>query len=101
MMTKAMHQTMIDQAKVFANTVQNRRIEALKKGVEGGYLEPAYFQPNRTPPMFQQDQSATPPINDPTVKVVPSPQATIRSSSDAQPIQNQSGDGKAKDPTVC
>jgi hypothetical protein len=34
MMTKAMHQTMIDQAKVFANTVQNSMIEALKKGVE-------------------------------------------------------------------
>jgi hypothetical protein len=29
-MTKAMHQTMIDQAKVFANTVQNSLIEALK-----------------------------------------------------------------------
>jgi hypothetical protein len=46
MMTKAMHQTMIDQAKVFANTMQNSLIEALKKGEEGGYLEPAYFQPN-------------------------------------------------------
>jgi hypothetical protein len=34
MMTKAMHQTMIDQAKVFANTVQNSLTEALKKGVE-------------------------------------------------------------------
>jgi hypothetical protein len=31
MMTKVMHQTMIDQAKVFANTVHNSLIEALKK----------------------------------------------------------------------
>jgi hypothetical protein len=69
MMTKVMHQTMIDQAKVFANTVQNNLIEALKKGAEGGYLGPAYFQPNRTLPMFQQDQSAIPPIDDSTVKI--------------------------------
>jgi hypothetical protein len=54
MMTKVMHQTMIDQSKVFVNTIQNFLIEALKKGVEGGYLGPAYFQPNRTPPVFQQ-----------------------------------------------
>jgi hypothetical protein len=46
MMTKAMHQTMINQAKVFANTVQNSLIEALKKREGGGYLGPAYFQPN-------------------------------------------------------
>jgi hypothetical protein len=46
MMTKAMHQTMIDQAKVFANTIQNSLIEAFKKGAEGGYLGLAYFQPN-------------------------------------------------------
>jgi hypothetical protein len=46
MMTKVMHQTMIDQAKVFANTVQNSLIEALKKGAEGGYLGHVYFQPN-------------------------------------------------------
>jgi hypothetical protein len=32
MMTKAMHQTMIDQSKVFANTIQNAIIDALKKG---------------------------------------------------------------------
>jgi hypothetical protein len=31
MMTKAMHQTMIDQSKVFANTIQNAIIDALKK----------------------------------------------------------------------
>jgi hypothetical protein len=48
MMTKAMHQMMIDQSKVFANTIQNCLNEALKKGAEGGYLRPAYFQPNRT-----------------------------------------------------
>jgi hypothetical protein len=100
MMTKAMHQTMIDQSKVFANTIQNAIIDALKQGVEGGYLGPAYFQPRCTPSMFQQDQSAIPSIDDPTVKVTPSPQAATSSSSDTQPIQNQSGDGKDKDPTV-
>jgi DNA polymerase I-like protein with 3'-5' exonuclease and polymerase domains len=35
MMTKAMHQTMIDRSKVFANTIQNAIIDALKKGAEG------------------------------------------------------------------
>jgi hypothetical protein len=75
MMTKAMHHILIDQAKVFANMVQNSLIEALNKGAEGGYLGPAYFQPNQTPPVFQQVQSATPLIDDPTVKVVPSSQA--------------------------
>jgi hypothetical protein len=99
-MTKMMHQTMIDQAKVFANTVQNSLVEALKKGAEGGYLGHAYFQPNQTPPVFQHDQSATPPMDDPTIKVVQSPQAATGSSSDSQPIQNQSSDGKAKDPTL-
>jgi hypothetical protein len=34
MMTKAMHQTMIDQSKVFENTIQNAIIDALKKGAE-------------------------------------------------------------------
>jgi hypothetical protein len=72
MMTKATHQTTIDQAKVFANTFPNSLIEALNKGAEGVYLGPAYFQPNRTPPVFY-DQSTAPPIDDPTVKVVPSP----------------------------
>jgi hypothetical protein len=98
MMTKAMHQTMIDQSKVFTNTIQNAIIDALKKGAEGGYLGPAYFQPKQSPPVFQQIQSANPPIDDP--KATPSPQATTSSSSDAQPIQNRSGDGKAKDPAV-
>jgi hypothetical protein len=99
MMTKAMHQTMIDQSKVFANTIQNAIIDALKKGAEGGYLGPAYYQPKQTPPVFQKGQSAIPPIDDPT-KVTPSPQAAASSSSDTQPIQNQSGDGKEKDPAV-
>jgi hypothetical protein len=90
MMTKAMHQTMIDQAKVVANTVQNSLIEALNKGAEGGYLGPVYFQPNRTPPVFQHDQLAAPPIDNPTVKVVPSPQAAPGSSSDPKSMQNQS-----------
>jgi hypothetical protein len=100
MMTKVVHQIMIDQSKVFTNTIQNAIIDAPKQGAEGGYLGPAYFQPRRTPPMFQQDQSATPPIDDPTVNVTPSPQAATSFSSDVQPIQSQSGDGKAKDPTV-
>jgi hypothetical protein len=98
MMTKAMHQTMIDQSKVFPNTIQNAIIDALKEGAEGGYLGLAYFQPRRTPPMFQQDQLAAPPVDDP--KATPSPQAATGSSSDVQSIQNQSGDGKAKHPTV-
>jgi hypothetical protein len=50
--------------------------------------------------MFQHGQSATPPIDDLTVKVAPSPQVANGSSSDAQPIQNQCGDGKAKDPVI-
>jgi hypothetical protein len=82
MMTKVMHQTMIDPSKVFVNTIQNAIIDALKKGAEGGYLGPAYFQPKQTSPMFQQDQSTTAPIDDSTVKVVPSPQAATGSSSD-------------------
>jgi hypothetical protein len=55
----------------------------LKKVVEGGYLGPAYFQPNQTPPVFQKDQSASLPIGDPTVGVTPSPQfnATAPDSS--------------------
>jgi hypothetical protein len=97
MMTKVMHQTMIDQSEVFTNTIQNSIIEALKKGVEGGYLGPAYFQPKRTPPVFQHDQSAAPPIDDPTVKVAPSPQFTPVSSSDSQLIRNQGVGDKAKD----
>jgi hypothetical protein len=96
-MTKAMHQTMIDQSKVFANTIQNAIIDALKKGAEGGYLELAYYQPKQTPPLFQQNQSANLPIDDPTAKATASPQATTSSSSDAQPIQNQSGAGKDND----
>jgi hypothetical protein len=72
-----MHQTMIEQSKVFANTIQNCLIEALKKGAEGVYLGPAYFQPNRTPPVFQHNQSAFPPIDDPTVRVSLSPHSSV------------------------
>jgi hypothetical protein len=97
MMTKAMHQTIIDQSKVFADTILNAIIDALKKGAEGGYLGPTYYQPKQTPPMFQQSQLAIPPIDDPTAKATPSPQATASSSSDTQLIHNQSGDGKEKD----
>jgi hypothetical protein len=103
MMNKAMHQTMINQAKVLANTIQNCLTETLKKGVEGGYLGPAYFQLNRTPPVFQKDQSAFPAIDDSTVRVSLFPQINTTapgSSSDSQPIQNQSIVDKSKDPTV-
>jgi hypothetical protein len=99
MMNKAMHQTMIDQAKVFTNTIQNCLIETLKKAAEGRYLGPAYFQPNRTPPMFQHNQSASLPIDDQPVGVSPSPQINATapgSSSDSQPIQNQSVGDKYK-----
>jgi DNA polymerase I-like protein with 3'-5' exonuclease and polymerase domains len=41
-------QDMIDQSKVFVTTIQNAIIDALKKGAEGGYLGPAYYQPNTT-----------------------------------------------------
>jgi hypothetical protein len=71
MMNKAMHQTIIDQAKVLANIIQNCLTETLKEGAEGGYLGPAYFQPNRTPPVFQKDQSASPSIDDSIVGVSP------------------------------
>jgi hypothetical protein len=63
-------------------------------------LGPAYYQPKQTPLVSQQDQSAIPPIDDTTVKASPSPEAAASSSSDTQPIQNQSGDTKEKDPTV-
>jgi hypothetical protein len=82
MMTKAMHQTMIDQSKVFANTIQNPIIDALKKGPKGGYLGPAYYQAKQIPPVSQQNQSANPSIDDPTTKATPSPQAATSSSSD-------------------
>jgi hypothetical protein len=68
MMTKAMHQTMIDQSMVFVNTIQNAIIDALKQGVAGGYLGPAYYQPKQTPPVSQQDQSVISPIDNPTAK---------------------------------
>jgi hypothetical protein len=103
MMNKAMHEIMIDQAKVLANTIQNFLTETLKKGAEGGYLGPAYFQPNRTPLVFQKDQSASLSIDDSTVGVLPSPQinaTAVDSSSDAQSIQNQSVGDMSKDPVV-
>jgi hypothetical protein len=36
MMNKAMHQTMIDQLTVLANTIQNCLTKTLKKGIEEG-----------------------------------------------------------------
>jgi hypothetical protein len=39
MMNKAMHQTMIDQSKVLANTIINCLTETLKKGIEEGYWD--------------------------------------------------------------
>jgi hypothetical protein len=56
------------------------------KGAEREYLGPTYFQPNRTPLVFQKDQSASLPIDDPTVGVTPSPQinaTALGSSSDS------------------
>jgi hypothetical protein len=50
--------------------------------------------------VFQYVQSANLPIEDPTAKVTLPPQTATGSSFDIQPIQNQSGDGKAKDPAV-
>jgi hypothetical protein len=50
--------------------------------------------------MFQHDQSTSPPIDDPTVRVAPSPQVATGSSSDSQPIQNQGIGEKAKDLAV-
>jgi hypothetical protein len=47
-----MHQTMIDQSKVFANTIQNAIIDALKKGEIWGYLGPTYYQLKQKPLVF-------------------------------------------------
>jgi hypothetical protein len=44
---------MINQSKVFANTIQNTITDALKKVAEGGYLGPTYFEPKQTSLMFQ------------------------------------------------
>jgi hypothetical protein len=77
--------------------------EALRKGAKGGYLGPAYFQPNRTPPVFQHNQSTSPPIDDPTVGVSPPPQINATapgSSSDSQLIQHNGDVNKAKDRVV-
>jgi hypothetical protein len=103
MMTKAMHQIMIDHSKVFTNTIQNCLTEALKKGAAGGYLVHAYFQPNRTPPMFQHNQSDSPQIDDPKIGISPYPHINATapgSSSDSQPIQNQCVGDKAKNPAI-
>jgi hypothetical protein len=59
MMTKAVHKMMIDQSKVFANTIQNGIIDAHKQGAEGGYLGPTYFQPKQTPLVFQKNNRPT------------------------------------------
>jgi hypothetical protein len=59
MMTKAVHKMMIDQSKVFSNTIQNGIIDAHKQGAEGGYLGPAYFQPKQTPLVFQENNRPT------------------------------------------
>jgi hypothetical protein len=50
--------------------------------------------------VFQQNQSSNPPIDDPIPKATPFPQAATSSSSNTQPIQNQSRDDKANDPAV-
>jgi hypothetical protein len=102
MMNKAMHQTMIDQSKVLANTIQNCLTETLKKGTEEGYMRPTYFQPRRTP-VFPKGQSASSLIDDPTAGIAPSPQinATAPGSlSYAQPIQSQKVGEMPKDPST-
>jgi hypothetical protein len=103
MMNKAMHQTMIDQSKVLANTIQNCLTEMLKKGTKDGYVGLAYFQTKRTPPVFPKDQSAFLPIDDPTIEVTSSPQinaAAPGSSSGAQSIQNQNIRDMSKSPAI-
>jgi hypothetical protein len=53
--------------------------------------------------VFQHNQLAPLPIDDPTRGKSPSPQINATapgSSSDSQPIQNQGVGDKAKDPTV-
>jgi uncharacterized cupin superfamily protein len=92
MMNKDMYPTMIDQSKVLANTIQNCLTETLKKGAGEGYVGPAYFQPNRTPPVFPKYQSASLSIDDPTVGVTSSPHINATDpcpSSGVRPIQNQ------------
>jgi hypothetical protein len=52
--------------------------------------------------MFPHNQSASPPIDDLTKGILPSPQINATapgSSSDSQPIQSQGIGDKAKDPT--
>jgi hypothetical protein len=67
MMNKAIHQTIIDQSKVFTNTIQKCLTETLKKGTEEGYVGPTYFQPRRTPLVFPKDKLASLSIDGPTV----------------------------------
>jgi hypothetical protein len=55
---------MIDQSKIFTNTIQNCLTEMLKKRTEEGYVGPAYFQPKRTLLVFPKDQSTSLPIDD-------------------------------------
>jgi hypothetical protein len=103
MMNKAMHQTMIDQSTILVNTIQNCLTEMLKKGTEEGYVGLAYFQPGRSPLMFPKAQSPSQPIDDPTVGVTPSPQINAiahDTSSNYQPIQNQSIGYAPKNPTI-
>jgi hypothetical protein len=103
MVNKAMHQTMINQSKVLANTIQNCVTGMLKKGTKEEYAGPAYFQPRRTPPVFPKDQLPSVLIDYPTAGVAPSPQINVTapdSSSVAQPIQNQNIGSMSKDPNV-
>jgi hypothetical protein len=90
---------MIDQSTVVTNTIQTCLIEMLKKGIEEGYMGPAYFQPRRSPPVFPKGQSASQLIDDPTVGITPSPQINTSahdSSSDAQPIANRNIGGEKR-----
>ena len=49
MMTEAMHKSLIDQASVFNNSVQNCVKEVLREEIMSGFKGPAYYQPNRNP----------------------------------------------------
>jgi hypothetical protein len=53
--------------------------------------------------VFQHNQSAPPPSDDPTKRISPSPQINATapgSSADSQPIQNQGVGDKDKDPAA-
>jgi hypothetical protein len=75
----------------------------LKKGIEDGYVGPAYFQPRWSPPVFQRVQPASQPIDDPAVGITPCPQINTTTpdfSSDAQLIQSHNVRDAPKNSTI-